>query len=327
MLVSVIIPTFNRASLLKRAIDSVLKQSYGNIEIIIVDDGSTDDTQFVVADISKQTNQIKYIKKGNGGCASARNYGLKYATGTLISFLDSDDALESDAIYTLASALTEAKSEFVYSPSIEVHEDGSEVICRPASPFCPEMFAFEHFKTTNARPAAILYKRDVFSKVNGFDESLRFNEDSDFLQRVAICCRGFYIDIPTVRVYHHQDNKSKNRVGIYKALLKSSQNILEEYPNFAAKLGADADIRIRQIKTQLVEALATNSEFTDANSIGRDILSSLRLNVRIAIFCKSNIPLKLETISRRTAHNLVARIRQSRIFIQYLGIKKSRQRL
>ena len=309
MLVSVIIPTFNRARLLTRAIDSVLKQSYGKIEIIVVDDGSTDDTQLVVTEIAKQTNRIKYIKKSNGGCASARNKGLQIADGSLISFLDSDDTLVPEAIYALASALTESKSEFVYSPSIEIYENGSEVISRPAAAFCPEIFALEHFKTTNARPAAILYKKEVFTKVCGFDESLKFNEDSDFLQRVAIYYRGFYIDTPTVKVYHHQNNKSKNRIEIYKSLLKSSESILAENPIFAAQLGIAAGIRILQIKTQLVEALVSSENFTAVNSVARDIFSSLSLNVKIAILCKSNIPLKLGNISRRVVNNLIDRIR------------------
>lgn len=85
--VSVIIPTFNRALTLSRAVDSVLNQSYGNLEIIVIDDGSTDNTQ----EILKNYPQIQIITQENSGVSAARNSGVKIASGTWISFLDSDD--------------------------------------------------------------------------------------------------------------------------------------------------------------------------------------------------------------------------------------------
>jgi glycosyltransferase involved in cell wall biosynthesis len=89
-LVSVIIPTFNSAPYLKAAIESVLKQTYGNLEILVIDDGSTDNTKEILADyiINKS---IRYIYKKNGGPASARNEGIKNSAGEFIAFLDADD--------------------------------------------------------------------------------------------------------------------------------------------------------------------------------------------------------------------------------------------
>ena len=90
--VSVIIPTYNRAYLISRAINSVLNQTYQDFEIIIVDDGSTDNTEEVIKEFQEKDERIKYIRhKNNKGEAAARNTGIKAAKNEYISFQDSDD--------------------------------------------------------------------------------------------------------------------------------------------------------------------------------------------------------------------------------------------
>ena len=91
ILFSIIIPTYNRASLIKETINSVLLQDYPNFEIIIVDDGSTDDTENIVKSI--EDSRINYHKKTNAERGAARNFGIKLAKGEYITFLDSDDIL------------------------------------------------------------------------------------------------------------------------------------------------------------------------------------------------------------------------------------------
>ena len=96
--VSVIIPTYNRVHLLKKTIESVLEQTYPNIEIIIIDDGSTDGTKQLISLLQKKYASIKYFYQANLGACSARNKGLKLATGEFIQFLDSDDWMNQDKI-------------------------------------------------------------------------------------------------------------------------------------------------------------------------------------------------------------------------------------
>jgi len=91
-LVSVIVPTYNRAMLLQAAIASVLCQSWQNFEVVVVDDGSTDATPAVVAEIAEKDKRVRYLRRKNGGVSAARNTGLSQARGELIAFLDSDDA-------------------------------------------------------------------------------------------------------------------------------------------------------------------------------------------------------------------------------------------
>jgi glycosyltransferase involved in cell wall biosynthesis len=98
--VSVIIPTYNRVNLLSRTIESVLGQTYQNLEIIIVDDGSVDGTKLLITRLQKKYNLIKYFHQDRLGACAARNKGLEAATGDFIQFLDSDDCMTQDKIKT-----------------------------------------------------------------------------------------------------------------------------------------------------------------------------------------------------------------------------------
>ena len=94
--ISVIIPVYNVEKYLDKCIMSVINQSYKNLEIIIVDDGSTDNSRVLCDKYAKIDNRIKVFHKKNGGLSDARNFGLKHATGEFIAFLDSDDWVDKD---------------------------------------------------------------------------------------------------------------------------------------------------------------------------------------------------------------------------------------
>lgn len=100
-LISIIIPVFNAEKYLERSVDSVLNQSYKNLEIILVDDGSTDGSDVICNEYALKDSRIKVIHKENGGVAEARNTGLANATGEYISFVDSDDLIHPEMIQRL----------------------------------------------------------------------------------------------------------------------------------------------------------------------------------------------------------------------------------
>ena len=109
--VSIIVPVYNVERYVEKCIRSILDQSYQNIEIIIVDDGSMDDSYNICADLQKESpDKIKLFKKENGGLSSARNFGLSQAQGEYISFIDSDDIVSQDFIEKLVSLLEETSS-------------------------------------------------------------------------------------------------------------------------------------------------------------------------------------------------------------------------
>lgn len=124
-LVSVIIPAYNCAGILFETIDSVLKQTYGNIEIVVVDDGSTDDTG-KVADRYQVSGKVRWYRQENGGPGSARNTGIRSANGDYITFLDADDSLTPDSIEKRMALIREADGlELVYSNYFIQRPDGS----------------------------------------------------------------------------------------------------------------------------------------------------------------------------------------------------------
>lgn len=123
-LVSVIIPTYNRVDMVGNAIKSVLAQTYDNYEIIVVDDGSTDDTKTLIA-----TNfpQARYIAKPNGGQASARNKGLEYATGKYIASLDSDDLWGESFLTKMVAAIENEHLDFAFANWSQQQDNGDYV--------------------------------------------------------------------------------------------------------------------------------------------------------------------------------------------------------
>jgi len=111
--VSVIVPVYNVEKLLKRCIDSLLGQTLQEIEIIAVDDGSTDSSLAILENYAKQNKKLKCIGKKNGGLSDARNHGLPYATGEYVGYVDSDDFVDPDMYETMYDKAKEHGSDIV----------------------------------------------------------------------------------------------------------------------------------------------------------------------------------------------------------------------
>ena len=124
-LVSVIIPVFNVEQYLERCVGSVMHQVYKNIEIILVDDGSTDQSSRLCDEIGKRDVRIHVIHKKNGGLSSARNTGLKYATGEWVTFIDSDDWVSQDYISGMCCAADENKADIVIGGVAYTYDNGT----------------------------------------------------------------------------------------------------------------------------------------------------------------------------------------------------------
>ena len=125
-LLSVIVPVYQTELFLKQSLDSILGQTYGNLEIIVVDDGSPDGSPALCDDYQAQyPDRIKVIHKENGGLSSARNVALDIAQGEYIAFVDSDDWLEQDAYQTMMGFLLQNDLDIVFAAANRVFEDGS----------------------------------------------------------------------------------------------------------------------------------------------------------------------------------------------------------
>lgn len=122
--VSIIVPVYNVEKFLKECINSIIKQSYNNLEILIIDDGSTDSSGKICDEYLKKDFRIKVIHQENQGLSGARNTGLKYSTGDYITFIDSDDFIDKNMIKEMLNNLIETNSDIVVCGTIFCNEEG-----------------------------------------------------------------------------------------------------------------------------------------------------------------------------------------------------------
>lgn len=131
--ISVIVPVYNTMDCLKRCVSSILMQTYGNLEIILVDDGSTDGSGQLCDTLEKLDNRIRVYHKENGGASSARNLGIRNAVGDYIGFVDSDDYIDADMYQMMMGLAIEKNLKVVQISRDEIDEEGNRLnnICEP----------------------------------------------------------------------------------------------------------------------------------------------------------------------------------------------------
>jgi glycosyltransferase involved in cell wall biosynthesis len=174
---SVVVPTYNRAALLPRALDSVLHQTEPSFEIVVVDDGSTDDTEAVVRGYADE--RVRFLTQPNGGVCAARNTGARAAHGDRLVFLDSDDELVPDALARFRAAADDNGWAVVVSGWTRVSADERDhVSCVPERSGAAPQLVGPYL------PGAFALDRAVFDAAGGYDELLRFGENTALGWRV-----------------------------------------------------------------------------------------------------------------------------------------------
>ncbi|BAY87225.1 family 2 glycosyl transferase [Calothrix parasitica NIES-267] len=224
-LVSIVITSYNKAPYLEQAVKSVLAQTYSNIECIIVDDGSTDNTEKIAQELIAKYPQIKYFVKPNGGISSARNFGNSKATGKYIQFLDADDWIHEDKIINQLECLQSMSEEevFAYSNYERVYVDKNNQIIKCVSHqigqlskeelinrllICPDFLADSSFPLLQQ---AMLFKKTIFNKYQ-FDETLKACEDRELMIDLLINDNISYVYTPMMVAYYrkHASNLTDN---------------------------------------------------------------------------------------------------------------------
>jgi len=178
-MISIIIPTHNRAHLIERAINSVLNQTFKDWELIIVDDGSTDNTEEVIKKFLID-NRIKYVKKENSGAADSRNVGVKYSKYKYITFLDSDDEAKSDWLKAFYNILINERPALI-SCGVEIIDENNakKKILLPAS---MKLFPKGKYKITNG--GSFLLDKTYFLKIGGYDPTFKANQHTELSYRL-----------------------------------------------------------------------------------------------------------------------------------------------
>jgi glycosyltransferase involved in cell wall biosynthesis len=208
--VSVIIPAYNAAWCIRRALDSVLAQTFTDYEIIVVNDGSRDETLAVIAGYG---DVVRVVDKANGGLSSARNAGIRAARGTYVAFLDADDRWLPEKLQRQVTLMqSDATLGFCSTAASVEDPDGKQLNIWA----CPRWSGslLEHLFRENAAVAGsgsgVLVKRVVLLQVGDFDESLRSLEDIDMWMRLAAVASYGCIAEPLTVLLKHPESMSRN---------------------------------------------------------------------------------------------------------------------
>ena len=339
-LISVVIPTYNRADCICNAIDSVRAQSYGNWEILVVDDGSTDSTPELIQSRYGHDTRIRYMRQANAGVSNARNTGIAHVTGNLVAFLDSDDRWkpwklglqlaflqarpEVGMVWTDMEAVNSRReildarhlrtmySAYRYFQIDDLFESSEDV--GSFAPFYPEPQAKAYRGDIYAsmilgslvHTSTVLIRKERLDRVGGFSEDLLLSgEDYDFHLRTCKWGSVGLIDVASIeytkgRSDHLSDNSTANAVNF----LVTVERAIED-DRLAQRFPAD---RIRQVLAH-AHGWVAEEHFKAGNgaSARRQALRSLRFQPiqprLIALAALSSIP-------SRVKRELMARYRQ-----------------
>jgi glycosyltransferase involved in cell wall biosynthesis len=220
--VSVIMPAYNVAAYISAAIESVLAQTYRDLELLIVDDGSTDATATIAAHYAARDGRVNLLRRANGGISAARNNALRCARGQLLAILDSDDVWEPEFLAAQADILrTRPDVDIVTGNAWFL---GSRLHGQPARP-SPDPRPTPDLATILADEYAVfimcVMRRHVYDQLGPFDESLHTNEDYDYWLRAALA--GFKFarnDRPLAHYRRRDDSLSANEVRMLRGVLR-----------------------------------------------------------------------------------------------------------
>lgn len=270
-LISVIIPTYNREKTIIRAVDSVLSQTYKNIEIIVVDDNSKDQTISLLEKINDHRIKIIKLNENHGAC-HARNVGIENAKGDYIAFQDSDDEWLEDKLEIQLKHLLESKSDMIFCQITRI--DGNKKVIIPDNNFKMSNIKEEVTKQllidNCISTQSILAKRKVFEDIK-FDEKFPRFQDWDLVLRISQKYKIDFINKALVNLYLQNDSLTKNiQKGVDALLLLNDKykNIIEN----------DDEIRLSFLKK------ICKFKFNNSNNCAKEAKEYLKLKFDLKIF-------------------------------------------
>lgn len=228
--ISVIVPSFNTGRYIKNAIDSALEQTYKNLEIIVVDDGSRDDTRNLLSPYIKR-GLIKYYYQNNAGLSASRNYGINKADGKYIALLDADDLWKTDKLRLQLEAINSKDTLAMVFTDFDVLDDNGLLFNgRCAVNFDDGVVITfkELFNNYNfILPSTVLVKKEVFNKCGFFDTSLEACEDYDMWLRITRAFDVAGINSPLTCIRLRPSSMSSNVT----AMLQNELRVIAKYEN------------------------------------------------------------------------------------------------
>ncbi len=233
-LISVIIPTYNRASLLQKAIASVVAQTYKNWELIVVDDGSTDGTIDVVNAINDSRIRILQLLH-SGNIASLRNSGTEAGSGKWIAFLDSDDEWVPDKLDIQLQLMEKQNKRWCYGGHEFIDKDSKTIIEKKVKfiPFSGWITPLVLTCEATVNIGSLVVERKLFEETGGFNniDELILRKDYEFVLRLSVCAEALAVPDLLIRIMEHEgrttnafDDDHERTAFVYKHFFNSNQN-------------------------------------------------------------------------------------------------------
>lgn len=321
--ISVVVPVYNTAAYLPKCLDSILNQTFGDFELLIVNDGSKDDSQKVIDEYVVKDQRVVSIIKENGGLSDARNVGIEQAKGEFIAFIDSDDYIDSEMFQQMIQLSDEHQSEIVFCDLVKVDENGNEFRDLPQSPQLPSKIILKEDLTIFGEMSCFacnkIFKRSLFEK-HRFQKGIHF-EDIELIPKLVLDSTIISkINQPFYKYFERQDSitKTHTRKGLdmfiavenVTAYFKQSQyqkqvnelkrfQIIQGYYSYLAYV---AYVNDKVLKTEMIEKLSQflnqnqikNSEIRKYKRFEDNYLASLSIKKKI-FYCISLLNLSLLT--------------------------------
>jgi glycosyltransferase involved in cell wall biosynthesis len=245
--VSLIIPIFNSENYLNKCLDSIIYQTYSNLEIILINDGSTDSSPSIIDKYASKDNRIKAIHKENGGIGSAYKVAFKIMTGDYVLFVDSDDWLELNAVEELVKLAVNNYADIVYFGILAFDKSGSIVevpVLKSIDKVCFSNYEIikTHFEIIKHPTLVRLFKRNLFNSVEVFEQNIGIDEM--LLPQLLIHCQSAVYSTKTfynlflrpnsVSRMSYSNRTIMDTLKIYNFLMNYAERNITEYVNVIA---------------------------------------------------------------------------------------------
>lgn len=298
--ITVIIPTFNRRKFIVEAVNSVLDQNIDDLEIIVVDDGSTDGTQDV---LKPYMNVIRYIYQENRGVSAARNRGVRESSGELLAFLDSDDLWSPGKLN--AQINTVSSEDILSFEGVEWFvdcEEDREFLNQCESVMWPHCDASGYVLDPVLDVAegryfhlgTLLCRKSTFLEVGFFDEGLCFGEDEDWFSRASLKMQYHYISESFLKRRFHVNQTGPEREECLRSLITVFSNIKARTEGIHTKAHAIVNKRLAAKWSHLANNLAAQGRYWEASRAARtafvlEPFKIKRLMKSASLFCIASI--------------------------------------
>lgn len=267
ILISVVIPIYNSEKFLSRAIESVVNQTYENIEIILINDGSTDNSLEVCKEYEEKDKRIKVINKKNSGVSDTRNYGIENSTGQYIMFMDSDDYIDKDMIKDMTDKIDE-KTELVISGIKMKYVENEKIVKEKEYTLKDNVYNVNQFLNAMlldfelicfCGPCCKLYKRDnlINNKIR-FSKDLTMGEDTWYNLDYIDICNGDIVTLSNIYYNYMRENKESLFSKYYIDYIKTTEKVYNKFLNILRKKANKQTVE-RYEKMYVINLIYANS--------------------------------------------------------------------